>query len=170
MDRFQTSDSDRLAAMRAGRFSAIELLLRSDLRERTEPVAAAFARRAVHALPFLWQPPHAGGTEARRRVRHQPQTHSTVDGCSRTGGDLSEAASEPASSGPRDPSLSAARPRDQLRQPGLEQRYYLCSAARWVRLPRCCHRLVQSFRPELGGFQHSRCKTVPRVLDAANIV
>src|SRR5262245_53406190 len=129
MDRLQTSDSDRLAAMRAGWLSAIELLLRSDLRERTEPVAAAFARRAVHTLSVLWQPANAGGAEARRRVRPEPETDSTVDGCSRARGDLSQAASEPASSGPRDSSVSAAGRRHQLRQPGLEQRYYLYSAA-----------------------------------------
>src|SRR5512132_74457 len=162
MDRSQPSESERFSPMRAGRLGAIELLLRADLRERTESVAASPARRALHTLPVLRQPAYAGGVEARCRVWHQPQTHSTVNGRSRASGNSSEAASEPSGARPRDPSVSAARCRNPFGKPRLEQRYYVCSAARWLRLPGCCHRLVQPLRPELGGLEHRRCVAVPR--------
>ena len=125
MDRFHSSESERFAAMRTGWLSAIELLLRAGLRERTKPAAAPPDRRALYAPASLRQPPSASGAEARCRVRHQPQTHSTTDEHSRAGGDLSQAASESAGARPRDPPVSAARRGHSLGQPGLEQRYYL---------------------------------------------
>src|SRR5687768_17345492 len=96
MDRLQASDTERFAPMRARRPGAIELLLRADLRERTEPVAPPPARRILHALAVLWQPAYVGAAEARGRLRSQPQTRSTLDGRSRPGGNLSQAASQSA--------------------------------------------------------------------------
>lgn len=124
MDRFPSSELERFAAVRTGRFGAVKLLLRADLRERTEPAAASPARRALHTLAVLRQPPPAGGAQAGRRLRHQPQTDSTVDARARPGSHLPQAAPEPAGARPRDPSICAARCCDQLGQPRLEQRYY----------------------------------------------
>src|SRR5437016_1401514 len=109
MDRFQPSESECWAAMRTGRLGAVELLLRADLRERAEPVAPAVARRVLHALAVLRQPSHGGIAAARCGVRGQSQAYPALDGRSRLGGDLPQAAPQRASTRPRDLPLSAAR-------------------------------------------------------------
>src|SRR5271170_7872486 len=104
MDRSATCAPDRPTAVRTAGSAALDLLLPAATGERREPAADAAARRVVYGLSLLRQPPHG------RHVGGEPQTRAATDGYSWNRSSLSETELEPAGAGPRDLSVSAARP------------------------------------------------------------
>src|SRR5215470_2373838 len=125
MDRCSTSPSEYFAAMRVGRLGAIQLLLFAAVGKRAEPVVAALAGRVLHALAVLRQPPSGGLITAPCGLRYQPQTCAAAHGHSGLSSHLSATALVPASTGPSDLSVSAARRCHPDCQSSLEQRRYL---------------------------------------------
>src|SRR5689334_2724128 len=117
MDRSTTSRSECAAAMRTAGVAALHLLLPAATGERAEPASAAEARRVVHGVAVLRQPPHG------RHARGQSQTNPAADADSGHRSSLSETELEPPGARPRGLSVLATRRLDRTAQPGLEHRY-----------------------------------------------
>src|SRR5450631_301668 len=148
MDRPGPRSPDRHAAVRTDRFAAFDLLLPAVAGERGEPASAPAARRTVHGVALLWQPPdgrHAGG---------ESRAGTAADGHSRYRGVVSQAETEPPGARSPDLPLPVARCADHSPQSGLEHRYYLHSDAERLSVSGRRHGLVQPLRAQLGALQY----------------
>src|SRR5690242_10917433 len=103
MDRSTTSAPECSAAVRTARRASFDLLSPAAAEECGEPESAAAARRAVHGLPILRQPPHG------RHARGEPQTHPAADADSGYRSALPETELEPSGSRSRDLPIPATR-------------------------------------------------------------
>src|SRR5919202_3219114 len=110
MDRSTTSAADDATAMRVAGASALDILLSAAGGDRGKSAAAPATRRVVPGASVLRQPAH--GRHARREAEARP----AADAHRRDRGHLPKAQPEPSGTGPRDLSVSAARPLDQPAQ------------------------------------------------------
>src|SRR5689334_6684023 len=154
MDRPKTS-SHGAAAMPVARRAALHLLLPAAAGESGELVSAAEARRAVPGMSVLWQPPHGC------HIGGRPHTYPAADVDDGDRSALSEAQSEPPSTGARDLPIPAAGRLDRTAQSSLEHRYYLCSDAWRLSLPGGGDGLVQPLCAQLGTVQHHGDRLLP---------
>src|ERR1700728_1107311 len=116
MDRHTPSSPERSAAVPTTRVAALDLLPPAAAREHGEPATAPEARRVVHGLPVLRQPPHGG------HAGSQPQAHSAADAYSGYRSSLSETELEPSGGRSRDLPVPAAWRQDRTAQSSLEHR------------------------------------------------
>src|SRR3954463_8917598 len=152
--------------MRVAGGQPLGFVLRAVGRERREPSADAFARRAVHADSVLWKQENEGVADNRRLCR-EPQAYLALVGFDGARSRVSEAEAERAWRRPPDLPLLVARNHGGARQPGMEHGYHLYPDGTRIPVPGCGDGLVQPVRAELvavvddgGGFLPKRCSVL----------
>src|SRR3954463_12533079 len=134
--------------MRVAGGQPLGFVLRAVGRERREPSADAFARRAVHADSVLWKQENEGVADNRRLCR-EPQAYLALVGFDGARSRVSEAEAERAWRRPPDLPLLVARNHGGARQPGMEHGYHLYPDGTRIPVPGCSDGLVQPVDAEL---------------------
>src|SRR5271170_3394717 len=110
--------------MRVAEHQPVGFVLRAGEREPKESYADAFAGRAIHADPVLWEQENEG-VAGNQGTGSEPQARVATDGIDGNRSRVSEAEAEPARRRPSDLSVLAERNQGGARQPGVEHRHHL---------------------------------------------
>src|ERR1017187_2734017 len=165
MDSTPPSPIVREPAVPASGPGHVQLLLRGQAGVGAEPAVHALVGRGIHATPFL------RGAQNDRLVAAAGSGGGLGSSAAFTPGHgldgrLCQAALEPQSSGPQAFSLSAEGSGDRATQSGVEHRYHLHPAKRWVCVSGRGHRLVQPVYPGLGVVDQPGSRFLCRALRA----
>jgi len=148
MDRKRSRRSLDQGAMRPGWIAESTPLLPSRVGRSLQPSANEAHRRNLYGEALSWLQGHYSEI-AKRGLRRQSQTNSRTDAKNGISRDTTRTQYVQKSPRTSEISLFVERPPNFKPLAGVEYRYNVYSAARWVYLPHSSDRLVQSTGPSL---------------------